>query len=380
MLLEGTIGYVPLGLFSESSTAEVRAAADSLRTAGATSLILDLRGNPGGILDQGVGITDLFLPSGAAVVETRGREGVSNGMLQASSGDRYEGMPLVVLVDRGSASASEIVAGALQDHDRALILGGSTFGKGSVQSLFSLSNGYVLKLTTARWYTPRGRSIERTAPGIPFGSTDIGGPDPDDSPTRDPPPVGEAAQHLPITVTGAYVLPADTAGRPTVTSNGGRTLYGGGGIVPDVLGPQDTLSSGEREATLALSREWGEFTLGIFNFTVKYLNERGTANRDFEVTEDDLIRLYEELRSERGIELDRETFLRAGRVVRFELESEIAAQGWGALEAFRHTLPYDAPLQSALELLRAADSPDDLFTSATRAGIGTFGLSGGTGL
>ena len=370
-LLEGTIGYVPLGLFSESSTAEVRAAADSLRSAGATSLILDLRGNPGGILDQGVGIADLFLPVGAPVVETRGRNGVTNGMLRASSGDRYEGMPIVVLVDRGSASASEIVAGALQDLDRALILGASTFGKGSVQSLFSLSSGYVLKLTTARWFTPQGRSIER------MGSDNLDLLTAEDSVAAAVVP--EELEHLPITVTGAYVLPADTAGRPTVTSVAGRTLYGGGGIVPDVLVRQDTLTTAEQEAARALFQEGGKFSLGLFSYVVEFLNERGTGNPDFEVTDADLVELHEVLRTERELELDLPTFLVAGRIVRFELESEIAARGWGALEGFRRTMQHDAPLQSAIELLRGADSPADLFTLADRAGIATLGFSGGVG-
>jgi len=361
-LLDGTVGYVPLGLFSESSTAEVRAAADSLKAAGATSLILDLRGNPGGILDQGVGIADLFLPAGSPVVETRGRDGVTNGMLSASSGDRYEGMPIVVLVDRGSASASEIVAGALQDHDRALILGSSTFGKGSVQSLYSLSSGYVLKLTTARWYTPRGRSIERTDDAAQDSLAAA---------------LADGSEHLPITVTGAYVLPPDTAGRPTVTSVAGRTLYGGGGIVPDVMVRQDTLTTPEQEATRALFQEGGKFSLGLFSFAVDFLNLNGSENPNFEVTEADLTRLHEELRTERELELELSTFLEAERVVRFEIESEIAVQGWGALGGFRRTLPYDAPLQSALELLRGADSPADLFTEAARSGIGSLGFSGG---
>ncbi|MEX0856000.1 MAG: S41 family peptidase [Gemmatimonadota bacterium] len=359
-LLEGDIGYVPLGLFSETSTAEVRAAADSLRDAGATSFILDLRGNPGGILDQGVGITDLFLPSGASVVETRGRDGLPNGALRASTPDRYEGMPVVVLVDRGSASASEIVAGALQDHDRALVLGTTTFGKGSVQSLYPLSNNYVLKMTTARWYTPQGRSIERE--------------DGEDLDPINPVALTEGTEHLPITVTGAYVLPPDTAGRPTVTSAGGRTLFGGGGIVPDVLAAQDTLTAAEQEATRALSEEWGSFSLGLFSYAVGFLNAYQSEDPNFVITDADLVALHEHLRTERELELDLETFLRAEPVIRYELETEIAGQGWDALEGFRRTIRFDTPLQQALALLREADSPEDLF-SLGASGTPPVGLS-----
>ncbi len=358
-LLNGGVGYIPLGMFSETSTQEVRAAADRLREEGARSLVLDLRGNPGGILDQGVGIADLFLPRGTEVVETRGRNGGSNQALRTSGPDRYEGMPVVVLVDRGSASASEIVAGALQDHDRALILGGSTFGKGSVQSLFSLSSGYVLKLTTARWYTPQGRSIEREHGGA------------------DDPLEGDLS-HLPITVTGSFSLPPDTAGRPTVSSVAGRALYGGGGIVPDVLVEPDTLSTAEQEATRALLQEWGRFSLGLFDYAVAFLNAHGSDSPDFEVTREHLEELHGTLVAEREFGIDLETFLAAERIVRFELESQIASQGWGAEQAFLRAAPIDAPLQRALDLLRGASTPEELFSrggSSFPTGISLSGVA-----
>ena len=361
-LLEGEIGYIPLGMFSETSTQEVRTAADELRQQGATSFVLDLRGNPGGILDQGVGIADLFLPRGTGVVETRGRDNRSNQMLRTSSEDRYAGMPVVILVDRGSASASEIVAGALQDHDRALILGGSTFGKGSVQSLFSLSSGYVLKLTTARWYTPQGRSIEREHEADEGPGSDLAEMD-----------------HLPITVTGSFALPPDTAGRPTVTSVAGRELYGGGGIVPDLIILPDTLSSAEQIATRALLQEWGRFSLGLFDFTVGYLNRNGVDNPDFIVSDADLDAFYQSLVADREFGIDRETYRAAERIVRFELESEIASQGWGNQEAFLRRVHLDAPLVRAMELLRAAESPEDLFSISAQGAGGVVGLSSGAG-
>jgi len=361
-LLEGEVGYIPLRMFSETSTLEVRAAADELRQQGATSFVLDLRGNPGGILDQGVGIADLFLPRGTGVVETRGRDGRSNQMLRTSSGDRYAGMPVVVLVDRGSASASEIVAGALQDHDRALIMGGSTFGKGSVQSLFSLSSGYVLKLTTARWYTPQGRSIEREHEADEGPGSDLAEMD-----------------HLPITVTGSFALPPDTAGRPTVTSVAGRELYGGGGIVPDLIILPDTLSASEQAATRALLQEWGRFSLGLFDFTVGYLNRNGVDNADFIVSDSDLDAFYQALVEGGEFGMDRETFRGAERIVRFELESEIASQGWGNQEAFLRGVHLDAPLVRALELLQAAESPEDLFSIGAMGAGRVIGLSSGAG-
>lgn len=162
------IGYVELATFSDSAVTELQRAVDSLRAAGSRSLILDLRENPGGLLEQGIGVADLFLDAGRVIVSTRGRTPEADQDFTDSSPQRWPGMPVVVLVDSGSASASEIVAGALQDHDRAELLGTSTYGKGSAQSVFPLVGDRALKLTTARWFTPEGRSIDRdsTSGGI----------------------------------------------------------------------------------------------------------------------------------------------------------------------------------------------------------------------
>src|SRR5690606_25502562 len=121
-MLEGDVGYVPLQTVRESSTEEVRAAVDSLRAAGMRALVFDLRGNPGGLLDQGIAVSDLFLEAGSEIVETRGRAANQNEIFRAEDPDRYEGLPVVVLIDGTSASAAEIIAGALQDHDRAVVL------------------------------------------------------------------------------------------------------------------------------------------------------------------------------------------------------------------------------------------------------------------
>ena len=126
-----------------------------------SGLVLDLRNNPGGVLNGAVEVTDLFLREGV-IVSTRGRTADADYTFSATARDVLEGAPMVVLVNRGSASASEIVAGALQDHGRALILGTKTFGKGSVQTILPMNNGAALKLTTARYYTPNGRSIQAT--------------------------------------------------------------------------------------------------------------------------------------------------------------------------------------------------------------------------
>jgi carboxyl-terminal processing protease len=162
------VGYVELATFSDGAAAELRRAVDSLRRVGATSLILDLRRNPGGLLEQGIAVADLFLDAGKVIVSTRGRTPEADRDYSDSQPEVWKGLPLAVLVDSGSASASEIVAGALQDHDRAEIIGSPTYGKGSAQSVYPLVGERALKLTTARWFTPDGRSIDRdsTSGGI----------------------------------------------------------------------------------------------------------------------------------------------------------------------------------------------------------------------
>lgn len=155
------IGYVELATFSEIAARELKQTVDSLRSRGARSLILDLREDPGGLLDQGVAVSELFLDPRQVIVSTRGRVPEANHQFLDQARQAWPGMPVVALVDSGSASAAEIVAGALQDNGRAVLVGSPTYGKGSAQAVYPVSGGNALKLTTARWFTPAGRSIER---------------------------------------------------------------------------------------------------------------------------------------------------------------------------------------------------------------------------
>ncbi|MCI4664925.1 MAG: S41 family peptidase [Neomegalonema sp.] len=162
--LEGDIGYVRITTFNEQTTRGLQAAIKSLREkAGDKKLrgfVVDLRNNPGGLLDQAVSVTDTFLERGE-IVSTLGRDKRRGSRFEAKPGDLTAGLPIVILINSGSASASEIVAGALQDHRRAVIVGEKSFGKGSVQTIVPLSNGGALRLTTQRYYTPSGRSIQK---------------------------------------------------------------------------------------------------------------------------------------------------------------------------------------------------------------------------
>src|SRR5712675_2959987 len=207
MMLNDRVGYIALSPVSESSTKDVSQAIDTLLKQGMKSLIFDLRGNPGGLLDQGVAVSDLFLDPGKPIVETRGRAPGSSHEFSDSKPQQWPRLPIVVIVNGGSASAAEIIAGALQDHDRAVLVGTPTFGKGLVQSFWRLTPETGLKLTTARWFTPSGRTIQRV--------------------TRN-----EAEQE-------AQVIAAQRGQDVKVDSalvfhtHGGRMIYGGGGIRPD---------------------------------------------------------------------------------------------------------------------------------------------------
>ncbi len=162
-LLEKNIGYIRVSSFQNPTARLLKQTFNDLveeNNAQLNSLILDLRNNPGGVLNGAVDVSNLFLDKKGLVVYTKGRIPSSNLTFKIKSGDIMQGLPIVVLINEGSASASEIVAGALQDHKRAIIMGSTSFGKGSVQTILELQKGCGLKLTTARYYTPNGRSIQ----------------------------------------------------------------------------------------------------------------------------------------------------------------------------------------------------------------------------
>lgn len=172
---ENRIGYVRITQFGEKTSEELEAALKKLKAQGMQGLIIDLRWNPGGLLDQAVGVCEKFLPRGQLVVTTEGRSPAQSSIRKAAGrGDELDGAPIVVLVNAGSASAAEIVSGCLQDVKRAVILGERTFGKGSVQSIVELSDGCALRLTTAKYYTPSHKVIHEKGitPNITILATD----------------------------------------------------------------------------------------------------------------------------------------------------------------------------------------------------------------
>jgi len=243
-------------------------------------------------------------------------------------------------VDHRSASASEIVAGALQDHDRALLIGAPTFGKGSVQSLFPVAGGRVLKLTTARWFTPSGRSIQKE-PREQLVTTENGV----------------------ITLRGEVVQYPDLADRPRFTSAAGRVLHGGGGIVPDLWVLPDTLTAAEGEVVRKLSEVGSQYGQALQNWAVRYLQEHPALEPGFVITDADIAGFHAAL-LERDVEMTLEDLHRARRTVAYHLGSEIALQAWEDRGWFERNAARDTQLQKALALLLAARSPDDLFRLA----------------
>ena len=249
LLLEDGVGYARLTMFSQASRRELEAAVTDLIAAGATSLILDFRWNQGGILREAVEISDLFLKRGEAVVDTRARDPRDSQSFSAPGADRYPGLPVVVLVNGWSASASEIVAGALQDHDRALVLGTRTFGKGVMQSVFQLDGGNYLRLTTGTWFTPSGRSIHRKRDDEGSHAFGLGSEEFDAA-------VSEAVGWGGLDLEAIPTPVGDTSGvtrdAPVYRTDSGRPVYGGGGIVPDVIVREDTSTLRERELSVRL--------------------------------------------------------------------------------------------------------------------------------
>lgn len=318
--LDGDVGYIPLQRFNENATEEVAEALRSLRRQGAASFILDLRGNGGGSLDAAVDISDLFLQRGQGIVTVRYRNQPTDEY-RARGRAVLGNEPLVVLVDGYSASASEIVAGALQDHDRAVIIGTTTFGKGLVQNLYPLDGGWALKLTTGKWYTPSGRLIQK-----------------DPARQRD----GEAV--------------AAAEPQQVFHSDGGRPLAGGGGIVPDLVVEPDTLDDAAQEFLRAVGSASSQVYVAIYDLALRW---KDRVQADFTVPaswRDELFRRIER----DGVNVPREAFDAAAPFIDRLLEQRVAALAFGDSAAFRRMSRHDSQVQASIDLLRQSGTQKDL--------------------
>jgi carboxyl-terminal processing protease len=328
-LLRDGVGYVALTIFSEESVAELRAAIDSLRGAGMKSLIFDLRADPGGLLDQGVGVSDLFLDPGQTIVSMRGRTEANSRTFADRAPQPWPQLPVAVLVDSNSASAAEIVAGALQDHDRALLLGTATYGKGSAQNVFQLPNGSAVKLTTALWYTPSGRSINRKRPGEDGARPDT------------------------------------SAKRPRYTTDGGRSVLGGGGITPDVLLPPIRIAPGDTAFQRSLGAKIPEFRDAITDYALALKVSHGVKSPEFTVTPAMRAELLRRMRA-RGITITDAAFEAGQTVVDRLLSYDVARYVFGVDAEWARRLRDDPNVAATLALVSGVSSPQELLSKGAK--------------
>ncbi|PYO85339.1 MAG: peptidase S41 [Gemmatimonadetes bacterium] len=335
MLLDDRVGYVALNPVSEASAPELADALKSLTEKGMKSLILDLRGNPGGLLEQGVAVSDLFLDPGQEVVETRGRAPNSSRVYRDGKPQPWPGLPVVVLVNGGTASAAEIITGALQDHDRAVVVGTPTFGKGLVQSLYPLTPEVALKLTTARWYTPSGRTIQRKSKS-----------------EEDQLAQAEAAE------LGRDTSKVDSS--LVFHTDRGRVVRGGGGIRPDLFVVPDTFTAKERAFMKALGNKIPTY----WDVRAGYALEAKAAGRvkgpDFQVSPDMVDDVMRRLRA-RGVTLPDSVLAGARTLISDDLGYEIARYVFGRPVEVRRHMNEDRQVQAAA---RRAKSPQDLLAIA----------------
>ncbi len=337
IMLEDHTGYIQLIRFAKTTSRELETALDKLQQDGMERLVLDLRGNSGGYLDQAVEVSSKFIPEGHVIVKTMGRNRSSNQTFKSLSGVNHRGMPLVVLLDHRSASASEIVAGAVQDWDRGVIAGTRSFGKGLVQTLFAephLTDGSALKLTTARYYTPSGRMIQRDYKNKSFEEYIEG------SFTES----GEAANDE---------EPASEAERPVFTTAGGRTVYGDGGISPDVL-----LKTPKRKYPFVIGkyRGWVPFDRACFEFANTYGVTRQDLKDDFDTflsefeIDDAMLEAFKAQVRDSGLSFTEDEFNADLDVIELQLKRSLARNLWGDEEASRVAAAGDDQLQQARQL------------------------------
>lgn len=331
------LGYIKMARFSETTTQELKEALEKLDEPNLRGLILDLRDNPGGSLNQAINVADRFLKKGQLIVRTRGRKGQPHEY-KAPKGNRHE-YPMVVLINQSSASASEIVSGALQDHDRALIVGETSFGKALVQTIYPLEGNKGLALTTGRYYTPSDRLIQR-----------------------------DYSQGFYGYFYRRYSRARETEQNPTEhRTDSGRPVYSGGGITPD---EQVSLKAYSRVGRLIdrknLFYDFAEkLTEGKITSDVRYHydweqdaltpEEREALIKELVVSEETLVRFRDFLRSKQ-VKLTDESFNENRELITSGLKEKLFLTLFGEEESFKVALETDLQVLRAIELIPQAEN------------------------
>ncbi len=325
LMLRPGVGYIRIKDFTSTTVRELDEAVDKLKEQGMQRLVLDLRQNPGGLLDAAVGVADHFLEKGQMIVYTKGRTADSaQDYVAPGKHERVSG-PLVVLVNRGSASASEIVAGAIQDHDRGLVVGETSWGKGLVQSVYTLQYGAGLALTTSKYYTPSGRNIQRDYSS--FYDYYVA----DDS--------EEGAANTEVPLSQRQQFKTDT----------GRIVYGGGGITPDVMIKPPQLS----RTTQIL-----EVRSAIFNYAVDYAAKHPDLTKDVQVTPQ-MIDEFARAAADQEIATVADVYAALEKPADKEyieraLKAEIVAAKYGLDASYPYRLQGDTQVEKALDVFPEA--------------------------
>ncbi len=344
LMIRPGIGYIRVKDFTSTTVRELDEAIEKLQGQGMQKLVLDLRGNPGGLLDAAVGVSDHFLEKGQMIVYTKGRTPDSAQEYTAPGKHEKFDLPLVVLVNRGSASASEIVAGAIQDHDRGLVVGETSWGKGLVQSVYTLQYGAGLALTTSKYYTPAGRNIQRDYTSVyDYYMADE----------------AENGPEVPL------------AQREQFKTATGRIVYGGGGITPDVI---------VKHAKLARTTQLLEVRSAIFNFAVEYAAKHPELTKELTVTPEMVEELIHhavehdiapehDIRDAMQNEADRKFVERA-------LKAEIVAAKFGYDASYPYRLQGDAQVEKALEVFPEAQKLATMANARARSGDDAVGNAG----
>ncbi|MBS1975749.1 MAG: S41 family peptidase [Bacteroidetes bacterium] len=308
-MLEPGIGYIKVNRFSQTTHHEFSLKLDTLRKQGMVKLVLDLQGNPGGYMNQAIDLADEFLSAGKTIVFTKGKDSRYNSNAESTSKGSFEQGDLIVLINEGSASASEILAGALQDNDRALVVGRRSFGKGLVQSPFDLDDGSELRLTISRYYTPSGRSIQKPYEDMEEYSKDI-----------------VKRYHHGEFFHADSIKFNDSLKYHTVN---GRSVYGGGGVMPDYFVPLDTTQNSHYLNELYVSNTIQEYT---FNYAAQHkvaLTKMGYAKfyQSFDVS-DQMLQELMQLGVRNKVPADMKDLQKHKRIFQINVKAQIARKIW----------------------------------------------------
>ncbi len=312
------IGYVHVTTFNETTDNDLADALKQLDYSKLDGLIIDLRENGGGLLNQAVGMADMFLEKNQLVVSHHGRSSPERSY-RAEHGNHGADVPLVFLVNRDSASASEIVSGAIQDHDRGLIVGDVTFGKGLVQTQFQLSNDTAMLLTTARYYTPSGRLIQR--------------------------------DYSNVTLWDYHNNPQKPVSPEVRYTDSGRTVYGGGGITPDVMAPAAKPTEFQ---TMLLNR--GFFfptSQGVGDFVRYYLGTKPQVTQDF-TADDAVIAQFQKFLAQQHVAYTQAEIQQNLPWLKWEIKREVFTTMFGLEAGYKVQLENDAQLEKAIDSLPQA--------------------------